>query len=681
MVPLAERQDVADLIHNVEVSDPYRWLEQDESPQVSLWDAMHTKHFIQSVDDYPERDWLAQRFDKLWRYDDESVPRPCRLSPRTFYSTKAANQDKWVLHLRENPEEEGRLILDPNTWEETETLAGTYPSPDCRYLAYGKARAGDENPVIAILDLDSMELLEDSLSGWKQGGVSWLHDNSGFFYDSWPAPGTVPKGDQFYFHRTSFHPLNSDGSEDEVVFADKEVKEHFHGTSISEDGKWISYYRSRFSKNEIYLASTATPDQRLPVATGLDAQHSSLIVNDKLFILTDHEAPRYRVMMTDVSTPEQASWQEFIPEGEDVLKSIDAIDGHLYLTYQHNAASRIAVRTLDGAHVQDMSLPSLGVASVWGFWDKAPVWVSFTSFAHPTTVYQYSLTSNSLEIYKESPIDIDTSNIASEQVWYESKDGTRVSMFLVYPKDKQPNEPIPFLLTGYGGFNISLRPRFSTSYAVWLEAGGGIAIPNLRGGGEYGKEWHEAGMREKKQNVFDDFIAAAEWLFEEGHTSSSQLAIRGGSNGGLLVSAAIAQRPELFQAVLCSVPLTDMIRYHLFGLANIWSEEYGSSEDPEIFPQLLAYSPYHNLKAGVNYPAALIIGSVNDARTVPLHARKFAAALRWADEDHGTKEPILVHIQRASGHGGGVTIDKQITQTSRSLGFLMHQVGLSAPTP
>lgn len=679
MVPLAERQDVVDLIHDVEVKDPYRWLEEKGSPEVNLWDAMHSKHFIQTVDAYPQRDWLAERFEKLWRYDDESVPRPCRLSERTFYSTKAADQDKWVLHLRDTPDGEGRVILDPNTWEETETLSGTYPSPDCRYLAYGKARAGDENPVITILELDSMEHLGDALTGWKQRGVSWLHDNSGFYYSSWPAPETVPEGDEFYYHRSSYHPIHTDGSEDTVVFEDREVKEHFHGTSVSEDGKWLTFYRSKFSKNELYLATTENPTEQKPVATGLDAQYSSLIVGDKLFIRTDDEAPRYRVMVTDVSSPEREGWREFIPEGEDVLKSIDALNGHLYLTYQHNAATRIAVHTLDGAHIKDMQLPAIGIASVWGFWDKGPVWVSFSSFAHPTTVYHYQHEANSLELFKESPIDIDTSNMTSEQVWYESKDGTKVSMFLVYRKDKPADKPIPYLLTGYGGFNISLRPRFSTSNAVWLEAGGGIAIPNLRGGGEYGKDWHEAGMQENKQNVFDDFLAAAEWLIDGGHTTPDQLAIRGGSNGGLLVSAAVTQRPELFQAVLCSVPLTDMIRYHLFGIANIWSDEYGSSEDPDMFPHLLKYSPYHNLRPDLNYPAALIIGSVNDARTVPLHARKFAAALRWADTDHGTKEPILVHIQRASGHGGGVTIDKQITQTSRGLGFLMAQIGLNAP--
>ena len=314
---------------------------------------------------------------------------------------------------------------------------------------------------------------------------------------------------------------------------------------------------------------------------------------------------------------------------------------------------------------------------MWGHYSKPGVWLSFSSFAHPSTVYTYDAEDNALTLYKESPIDIDASNIGVEQVWYDSKDGTPVSMFVI--RDVRSEGPIPFLLTGYGGFNISMTPRFSTRTAVWLEGGGGIAIPNLRGGGEYGKDWHEAGMREHKQNVFDDFIAAAEWLDSNGHTTPDQLAISGGSNGGLLVSAVVTQRPELFEAVLCAVPLTDMIRFHHFGLANIWTEEYGSADDPEMFPHILAYSPVHNVNQGTDYPAILVTGSENDARTAPVHARKFMAAVQWADADHGTEEPILLHIQSDSGHGGAVTIDQSADQYARHYGFLMNQIGMTAP--
>jgi prolyl oligopeptidase len=675
----SDREDTVDLIHGVEVADPYRWLEEADSERVVEWTAAENAAFAEATDALPQRQWLYDRFQHLWRYDDTSVPSPCLLSDRVVFWTKRADQDKWVLHIKDGPDGEGRVLIDPNTWEETETLAGFYPSPDCSLGAFGRARAGDENPVIKVMNLDTLDLLPVELDGWKQRGVSWLHDNSGFYYSSNPNEGEVPEGEEFYWHRVRRYDL--DTGNDTKVWSHPEIKELYHGVSVSEDGRWLLLYRTEFHKGEVWLQDLRAGTDPVPVVGWRDTDSSAVVVGDRIYITTDWHASNYRVMVASVDRPNRDDWQEFIPESEDRLMYLKPIAGKLYAVYQHKAATRIAVYDTRGRHLQDVELPTVGSAMVWGYWSKPEVWLSFSSFSFPTTVYTYDARANSLTLYKESPIDIDPSGIVVDQVRYPSKDGTEISMFLVHHQSAPQDGSVPYLLTGYGGFNISMTPRFSTTKAVWVEAGGGVAIPNLRGGGEYGKRWHEAGMLERKQNVFDDFIAAADWLVSNGYTSRDRLAISGGSNGGLLVSAAITQRPDLARAVLCEVPLTDMIRYHLFGLANIWAVEYGSAEDPEMFPHLLAYSPYHNLVEGTDYPAMLMVASENDARTDPAHARKFAAAARSADADKGEEEPILYHLQGESGHGGGVTIDTQADQTARQFAFLMAQLGMEAPAP
>ncbi|MCP4898911.1 MAG: S9 family peptidase, partial [bacterium] len=412
---------------------------------------------------------------------------------------------------------------------------------------------------------------------------------------------------------------------------------------------------------------------------GMDFEYRVDIVDETILIHTDWNAPNYRLMVTSTEKPSRENWRELIPESEDVLSYVRPVGGRLYAVYQHNAATQIKVFELDGTFVHNVALPTIGSASVHGYWSKPDVWVRFSSFAHPWASYLYHPDCNQLSLIKKSRVPIDVSNVVVDQVWYPSKDGTKVSMFVVHDRDMPLDGSTPFMLYGYGGFNISMRPRFTTLYPVWIEAGGAVAIPNLRGGGEYGREWHEAGMRERKQNSFDDFIAAADWLVNNNYTSRDRLAIRGGRNGGLLVSAVIAQRPDLCGAVLCHVPLTDMLRFHRFGLANIWSEEYGSAEDPVMFDHLLAYSPYHNLTEGADYPAILVVGSANDARTHPAHARKFAAAARWADADHGTTQPIQFFLQTNSGRRGAVTIDQQADRTSRQFAFLMEALGMPAP--
>ncbi len=675
---LARRDDTVDVLHGVKVPDPYRWLEgkQDE---VRAFDERHNQAFFAATGEMAQKKWLNDELQRLWRYDDEEAPRQCLLSPRLIQFRKKKEQDKWVVWLKENPEDKGRVVLDPNSWAETETLDGFYPSPDCRYAAYGVARAGDENPVMRVLDLNNLQLLADTLRGRQQSSAAWLHDNSGFYFSGKPKPGEVPPGQENYWHRVWFHKLGTQAQEDQLFFHDPKVKEHYHDVSISEDGRWLTMSRVSFNASEIWLKDLQKKGDPVPMATGMDHNYQLDIVAGQIIITTDWDAPRYRVMTTTVDKPAKKHWRELIAQSEDRLKYCNPIAGRLYAAYLHRASSRIAVHDLDGHYIQELKLPALGSANVWGHWSKSTVWLYFHSYTQPGSYYTYDGNKNQLKPYWQKPIDIDTAHMLTEQVFYPSKDGTRVSMFLIHDKNATAGSKIPYLLSGYGGFNLTKTPSFKVLFPLWIAAGGGIAIANLRGGGEYGQQWHQAGMREKKQNVFDDFIAAAQWLIKNNYTTSQQLAISGASNGGLLVAAAMAQRPDLFQAVLCRSPLTDMIRYHRLGLANIWAEEYGSAEDPTMFPPLLAYSPYHNLKSGQNYPAALIVGSDNDARTDPAHARKFFAALRWADQDHGAAQPILLHIQRQSGHGGGVSIDARADQKSRHYGFLMQQLGMQAP--
>lgn len=679
--PPTRAEDVRETLFGVEVADPWRWLEPGDDAEVQDWQRAHTEVTRARLRALPQRRWLAARFQHLWRYDDESVPTPCLRSERVWVSTRRADQDKWVLRLRERADAtEARVILDPNTWDETETLAGTWASPDCRYLAYGVARGGDENAVVRVLDLETMEHLPDQLTGWMHSIVAWKHDNSGFYYSSRPEKGSVPEGEEHYWHRAAWHPLGTDGTSDVVVHGHDEVKEYFHWVTVSEDGRWALLQRGRFDKTDALLVDLQDPEaEPVEVVAGLEHDHDIQIVEDRLLIVTDDGAPRRRVMVASVAEPGRASWTELVAEQEDTLQYVSATAGRLLAVYQRDTWTRIAVYDLDGTEQGSIELPAQGTAGVWGSWAREQTWVSFSSYAHPSTVYTWT-PGGGLELYKESPLDIDPSGIVAEQTFYTSKDGTRVPMFLVHHRDASPDGDQPVLLTAYGGFNVSLLPGFTTVYAVWLEAGGVVAIPNLRGGGEYGRAWHEAGMRAQKQNVFDDFLAAAEHLIALGWTRPEKLAIRGGSNGGLLVAAAMTQRPDLFRAVSCEVPLTDMIRYHRFGFANIWEQEYGNALDAELFPHLLAYSPYHRVQPDTDYPALLATGSVNDARTDPVHARKFFAAVQ-ASTGRGPdgERPVLLLVEDDSGHHGGVTIDTQVDQYADRMAFLMEQLGMRAP--
>ncbi|MEN8006036.1 MAG: prolyl oligopeptidase family serine peptidase [Candidatus Krumholzibacteriota bacterium] len=675
--PPTAKIPVEEDFHGTVLTDDYRWLETADDPEVVAWTEAQHAYSASIIDVLPQKEWLASRFNALWRYDDESVPTRVLDGERLFYYTKKKEDEKWVYVTREREGAEVKELLNPNTWPETETLAGISASRDGKYIAFGKAHGGDENPVVEVMVVETGEILPDKLRGWKQSVGSWLPDGSGFYYTCKPLEGEVPEGEHEYWHSAWMHKLGDDPADDVKVFWDDEVKEYWHSAYVTEDGEHTVYYRGLFNANELYFHKTGTDDPLVPLATGLENEYGALFVEDKILITTNEDAPRKMVYITDVDHPERENWQVFIPEHEkDNLLGVGGINGHLYVTYSHNAYTQVKIYDLDGTYIRDLPLPTIGSGGAGGRWSQPEVWVYFSSFGYPSTTFKYHFDKDELEVYRKFPVEVDVDDVVADQVWYDSKDGTPVSMFIVHDKKIKLDGTNPCMLTGYGGFDVSKRPRFSTSALVWLEAGGVFAMPNLRGGGEYGREWHEAGMLDKKQNVFDDFIAAAEFLIAKGYTSSEKLAIIGGSNGGLLVGAVTVQRPDLFRVVECAVPLLDMVTYHRFGLANIWAEEYGSSDDPEQFKYLLEYSPYQNVADGVKYPAFLVTGSENDARVDPMHARKMAARLQAANEGGG---PVCLLVRDASGHTGGTTITTRIDQKAQESAFLMHFLGMEAP--
>ena len=675
--PKTLKNPVSDIYHGSEIVDNYAWLENSDDPAVIEWTEEQEKLTHKFIDDLPQKEFLKKRFNELWRYDDEGVPQKALESERIFYYSKKKDEEKWVYNTKANEKAESIILIDPNKWDTEETLHYVKPSRDGKYIAFGKAKGGDENPVCHVMEVETGKILPDRISGWRQYVSAWLPDNEGFLYVAQPLKGTVPEGEEEYWESVYLHKLGIPAEQDEKLFWHDEIKEYWHSAHVTEDGKYIVLYRGKYYKYDVYFRKIAPGSPLIPIATGMEAKYSVDIVEDKILIKTDKDAPLEMAYITDVDHPEKKYWKSFIPQDEkDKLVYLSPIAGKIYTAYKHNAYTKIKIFNLQGKYLKDLELPTIGSAHIKGYWSQPETWVSFSSFTYPSTTFKYHFADDKLEVYKKFPVEIDVSGMTAEQVWYKSKDGTPISMFLVHRKDLKKNGLNPVYLYGYGGFNISLSPRFSTSYVVWVEAGGMLAIPNVRGGGEYGKEWHEAGMKEKKQNVFDDFIAAAEWLIDNKYTNPEKLAIAGGSNGGLLVGAVAMQRPDLCKVVDCAVPLLDMLKYHKFGYSNVWSEEYGSSDDPEGFQYIRAYSPYHNVVDGTDYPAMLITGSANDARTDPLHAMKMVARLQEANPKG---DPVLLLVRKSSGHHGGTTLTVQIEHAAEERAFIMDQLGMKTP--
>ncbi len=673
--PQTPKDPVIEALHGVEVVDPYRWLEDREDPRVVKWTAAQNELTNEYLASLPQRQWIQRRLEQLAR-SDETYFEDVLEGPRRFVWRKKVHHDHPVLYWQEDPESPLVELLNPNRWDKGQKMEFASPSRDGKYVAYGVSFGGNECPEIRILRVDTGAVLPDTLcgrrQGWPGGIVAWLPDNNGFYYTAYPEPGEVAASEADYWSAVYFHQLGTTKDADERVFGHDTIREFICEAQITHDGRFIVFERTFHPRTEIFLQRIGE-SALIPLVISKEAKYAVSSAGNKIILLTDEGAPNYQAFLVDPDHPERQNWKLLIPETQDRLARVVGVNGHYFAEYLHHAYTLIKVLDAHGKLVSIVPLESMGTADVMGFWHKAETWIRFSSFAHPLAHYRYNLQNNQLTLSDRQVRAVDPSRFTVQQVWYPSRDGTLISMFLVYDHTFPVGNSRPALLSGYGGFGIPITPQFNDIYIPFLEAGGLLAIPNLRGGGEYGENWHQAGMLEKKQNVFDDFIAAAEWLTEQGLTKPEKLAIRGRSNGGLLIGAVTTQRPDLFRAALCEVPLLDMVRYHKFGFSNIWSNEYGNSENVDQFAYLMRYSPYHRVVDGMRYPAMLIRGSENDARTDPLHARKMIARLQAADPKG---YPKLGLIDKDSGHLGGTTIMEQVAQRTAGLTFMMEQLSM-----
>jgi prolyl oligopeptidase len=682
--PPAPLGDVVDDYHGTRVPDPYRWLEDADAADTTAWvEAQNT--LVRRAVDVPLREKVKARLAAL--YDFPRATAPERRGRQYFYTFHDGAADQPVLLVQEGLDGEPRELLDPNTLSEDGTIALTAVSvsPDGSLVAYALSHGGSDWQDVHVREVASGQDRADVVKWAKFTHLSWMPDGAGFFYTRFPAPGTVPDGEEHYHAAIYLHRLGTPQSEDQLVYDRPDDREVITVTSTSDDGRWLvlTSLKGASDKSEVTVVDLAMADLR-PQAlfTGFDSAFAFAdAAADALYFRTDHDAPLGRVIAVDVSrglpapgTSGLAPFSQVVAEHADNLSAVAIIGETIVTAYLHNANDRIRLFRLDGTSAGEVPLPAIGsVSGLTGRVTDEEMFVRFSSFTQPPTVYRYNLASRALTPFgRAGQTLVDPAAYEVSQVWYPSRDGTRISMFLVHKKGLVRDGVRPTLLSGYGGFNISLTPEFDPTNFLWLDENGVIAIPNLRGGGEYGEEWHEAGTLERKQNVFDDFIAAAEWLVAEGYTRPSRLAIEGGSNGGLLVGAVMVQRPELVGAVVCRVPVADMLRYHHFTVGRFWIPEYGSADDPAQFPFLYAYSPLHNVKDQVEYPPTLIMTADTDDRVAPGMAKKFAARLQAAVAS--TAGPILIRVETRAGHGAGKPVSKKIDEESDVFTFVFSQL-------
>ena len=669
---------VADTLHGHVLIDPYRWLENDTSAAVRQWTDSQNRFTRQYLDNFPGRAALAQRLRKVYELTVTSRP---DLEGRTlFYSRRAGDQNQPIVHVR-GPGERGpdRVLLDPNTLSSDGTVAvdWMYPSPDGALLAYGTSANGSEKSTLHVRRTDTAKDLPDAIPNTSFASVAWAPDGKSFLYTRHPARGEVPGGEEVFHAQVFEHRLGADPARDSLVYSGEgRPIQETRRVSTSADRRWVFLETSLdWAKNDLYARPAGSRGPFTPIAVGLDGETHADAWGGKLYLLSNVGAPRFHILTLDPVKPDLQSAKELIPEQQGVIESFRNAGGSLAVAVTEKAVSRVLLFELDGTLKKEIPLPALGsVDNLTGEPEAKAVYFSFASFVYPPAVYRYDLERGRLEPIETVSPGIDPADFETRQEWVTSKDGTRVPVFLVHKKGLAMDGNRPTLLTAYGGFNVSEQPSFNPSAIPWLEAGGVYADACLRGGGEFGRDWHEAGRLERKQNVFDDFAAAAEWLVSQGITRPERLAARGGSNGGLLVGAALTQRPELFGAIVCQVPLLDMIRYHRFSIARYWVPEYGSSEDPRQFDFLLAYSPYQNVHAGTRYPATLLTAAESDSRVAPLHARKMTALLQAKT---GGDAPILIRIESKAGHGAGKPTAKRVEEAVDVLSFLMMQLGIS----
>jgi prolyl oligopeptidase len=689
--PATEQLPVREKLHGVDLVDEYRWLEGSDAPgfegdaaeldrRVSVWTDAQNEYTRQVLDHLPGRSALEDRLRTLLGVDQ--VAQPEAQGDRAFFYRRVAGQDQWTVVCRRADGQEA-VILDPNALDPSGlTALGSFdPSPDGKLAAFTLFKSGDELTTLYLLDVDRGVWLAEEIPG-RVDDVFWLEDGSAFLYHRLEDVKN-PYSGQIRFHEVGTH------YRQDAILAVQDKEGPLATTwgpfaKLSPDGRWLLLgYWTSTDANDLWVVDfdrwRRTGElERVPILVGKTAKTTGQMMGDTLYLYTNWQAPTGRIVAVDLNHPSPESWKEIVPERPGaVLEKLSLARGFLAVQYLENAASRLLLFRLDGSPAGEVELPGIGSASLSTNPDRTTAFLSFESFDRPTTIYQVDLKTGRRDLWAEPKIPLGKQPMEVHQVWYPSKDGTAISMFLVHRKGLAKDGDRPTLLSGYGGFGVSITPSFHAALVPWLEAGGLLAIPNLRGGGEYGLAWHQAGMLEKKQTVFDDFIAAARWLVAQGYTRPERLAARGGSNGGLLTGAVLVEHPELFAAVVSAVPLLDMLRYQYFLMARFWVPEYGSSENEAQFPYLLQYSPYQNVKAGIPYPGVLLTAGENDRRVHPLHARKMAARLQAATTSSPREHPVLLWVDRSSGHGRGKPLDAQVEEKADELIFLLWQLGMT----
>ena len=677
--PPTEKVSQVDTYFGTEVPDPYRWLEDDRSAETAAWVAAENEVTEAYLSQIPFREAINERLTALWNYEKYSAP--VKEGNAYYFYKNDGLQNQSVLYRQANLrqatlEAEPEVFLDPNTFSDdgTVSLGSTSFTEDGSLLAYSISESGSDWRKILVMDVASRSLVGDTIQDAKFSGIAW-RGNEGFYYSSYDKPeGGSELSDRNNHHKLFYHQLGTPQTDDRLVFGGEAQPRRYVGAGVTEDQRYLVITASEStSGNELYVKDLSRPDSEIiPVVEGFDSEQ--YVVHSEgttLYILTNRDAPNQRLVTVDAGQPQPERWKDLIPERKEVLQSPSFAGGKMFLNYLKDASTRIEQYDLQGNKERDIALPTLGTAFGFdGKEDSDTVFYAFTSFTYPTTIYAYDIASGESTVLRQPTVDFDPDAYETKQVFYSSKDGTKVPMFIVHRKGLELNGQNPTYLYAYGGFNISLTPSFSITNLYWLENGGVYAMPNLRGGGEYGESWHEAGTQLNKQNVFDDFIAAAEYLKQEKYTSTEKLAISGRSNGGLLVGATMTQRPDLCQVALPGVGVLDMLRYHQFTAGAGWAYDYGIADSSQaMFDYLYGYSPLHNIKEGVSYPATLITTADHDDRVVPAHSFKFAATLQ---EKQAGENPVLIRIDTKAGHGAGKPTSMQIAEWTDLFAFTFY---------
>ena len=674
--PPAEKTNQVDNYFGTEVPDPYRWLEDDRSAETAEWVEAQNDVTNGYLDNIPFRKAINDRLTELWDYEKYSAP--SREGDAYYFFKNDGLQNQSVLYRQESLDDEPEVFLDPNTFSEDGTVALSTVSftEDGSLMAYAISESGSDWRKILVMDVARREIVEDTLKDVKFSGISW-QGNEGFYYSSYdkPAEGSALSGVNMN-HKLYYHALGTPQADDPLIFGGEQTPRRYVSGNVTEDERYLAITAAMStSGNELYVKDLTQPNSEIiPAVEGFDHEH--YVVHSEgntLYIVTNQDAPNKRVVTVEANRPQPEHWKDIVPERDEVLEGVSFAGGKMFLNYLKDASTQMEQYDLQGRQEQKIELPALGTARGFdGKEEDKVVFYTFTSFTYPSTIYSYNIPTGESEVFRQPEVDFNPDDYETEQVFYSSKDGTKVPMFIVYKKGTEKNGQNPTYLYAYGGFNISLTPGFSVGHLYWLENGGIFAMPNLRGGGEYGETWHEAGTKMNKQNVFDDFIAAAEYLKQEKYTSTDKLAIAGGSNGGLLVGATMTQRPDLCQVALPAVGVMDMLRYHQFTAGAGWASDYGIADSSQaMFEYLRGYSPLHNIEEGVSYPATLVTTADHDDRVVPAHSFKFAATLQ---EKQSGEHPTLIRIETKAGHGAGKPTSKIIEEWTDKFAFTYYNM-------